>query len=213
MHENAAAELELSAWNPHVRDRPSPLLNKDHPEMPSKHAFALGGRISQKIKAPFETIAPEISGSGAPGCTRLVERRAPANPTPPRKTAAPRPPSPRSHQESHMAMDSTLKLDPSCVFFNDSVLSYTSMGPPTLSTPWAARPTSSWSARHGARANLAGLRRGPRGSPKRRPRPGHTSCRARTASRSFRTGRRARTTHSRRRGAGARRPSGRRVES
>ena len=33
-----------------------------------------------------------------------------------------------------MAMDSTLKLDPSCVFFNDSVLSYTSMGPPTLST-------------------------------------------------------------------------------
>ena len=31
-------------------------------------------------------------------------------------------------------MDSTLKLDPSCVFFNDSVLSYTSMGPPTLST-------------------------------------------------------------------------------
>ena len=40
-----------------------------------------------------------------------------------------------------MAMDSTLKLDPSCVFFNDSVLSYTSMGPPTLSTTWAARST------------------------------------------------------------------------
>ncbi|CAH0370106.1 unnamed protein product [Pelagomonas calceolata] len=87
--------------------------------------------------APFESVVDSTGNLGV-GSTRLHQtRRAPSSSQTPRlpaKRAAPRPPSPRSHQESHMAMDSTLKLDPSCVFFNDSVLSYTSMGPPTLST-------------------------------------------------------------------------------
>ena len=104
-----------------------------------------------------------------------------------------------------MAMDSTLKLDPSCVFFNDSVLSYTSMGPPTLSTDLGSRRTSSWSARARRPRRLAGLRR-PRGSPQAPlPRPGLLRAaepRLRLADFPHRP--LARTTRSRRRGAGAR---------